>query len=284
MANCTKCGASLRDGARFCGACGAKIEVQRFCTECGEKLEPGEHFCPQCGTPAEGGSVFQISAAPPKLQETDPSYFEVEDCFGGCCIKHYTGPEENVVIPSRVGGKKVVEIGLDPFACWPLTSITIPFGVVRIRERSFAEQKTLASITIPDSVTEIGEGAFSGCEDLASLVIPLSVTKIGEGAFSGCESLTSITIPAGVTEIGSRMFHSCKRLTSITIPNSVKKIGDSAFYGCTRLTSITIPASVTEIGEEAIGPLYIYRPTIHAPAGSFAEQYARKSNLPFQPL
>lgn len=54
MANCVKCGAPLRAGAKFCGACGAKIEAPRFCTQCGQSLEPGEAFCTQCGAPADG--------------------------------------------------------------------------------------------------------------------------------------------------------------------------------------------------------------------------------------
>lgn len=66
MANCTKCGASLREGAKFCGACGAKIEIPRFCTECGEALEPGEKFCTQCGTPVEGAPVSKRRGRPPK--------------------------------------------------------------------------------------------------------------------------------------------------------------------------------------------------------------------------
>jgi len=180
MANCTKCGAPLREGAKFCGACGAKIEVRRFCTECGEELRPGEKFCPQCGTPAEGVSAPQIPAAPARPGETDPSCFEVEGCAGGCRIKKYTGPQAGaVVIPSRIGGKKVVEIG----------------------EGAFVNCESLTGVTIPDSVTEIGHSAFLNCKSLTSITIPNGVTKIEFMTFGGCLSLTSITLPAGVTEI-----------------------------------------------------------------------------------
>ena len=116
MANCTKCGAPLREGAKFCGACGAKVEVQRFCTECGEKLEPGEKFCSYCGTPAEGAPrasappvkrapAPRAAAAPAKRAPTPPAApvkfpeagipydgdHEVEDHPGGCRIKKYNG-------------------------------------------------------------------------------------------------------------------------------------------------------------------------------------------------
>ena len=88
------------------------------------------------------------------------------------------------------------------------------------------------------------------------VTIPDGVTSIGDCAFEGCSNLTSITIPDGVTSIGDCAFYECKKLTSITIPDGVTSIGYSAFYGCKKLT-------------------------IHAPAGSYAEQYAKENNIPF---
>ena len=45
----------------------------------------------------------------------------------------------------------------------------------------------------------------------------------------------------------------------VTIPEGVKEIESSAFYGCKKLT-------------------------IHAPAGSAAEQYAKKYKIPFKAI
>lgn len=57
MRFCDKCGAPLRDGAKFCGACGTLCEIPEapkvnFCGQCGIKLEDGDMFCPNCGEPA----------------------------------------------------------------------------------------------------------------------------------------------------------------------------------------------------------------------------------------
>ena len=59
-----------------------------------------------------------------------------------------------------------------------------------------------------------------------------------------------VVIPDGVTEIGNYAFNICTSLTSITIPDSVTSIGDRGFRGCENFT-------------------------IHAPAGSYSERYAR---------
>lgn len=46
MSNCTKCGQPLKEGAKFCGQCGAAV---RYCPKCGQQLKEGAGFCGQCG-------------------------------------------------------------------------------------------------------------------------------------------------------------------------------------------------------------------------------------------
>ncbi len=83
------------------------------------------------------------------------------------------------------------------------------------------------------------------------------MTRIRESAFEGCKSLTRLTIPDSVTEIGEEAFLKCTSLTDITIPASVTEIGNDAFKGCISLT-------------------------VHAPEGSYAEQYAKKNKIKFE--
>lgn len=68
-----------------------------------------------------------------------------------------------------------------------------------------------------------------------------------------------VTIPAGVTRIDIEAFKDCTDLTSVTIPESVTEIGYNVFTNCRRLV-------------------------IHAPAGSYAEQYAKKNSVKFEML
>ena len=156
----------------------------------------------------------------------------------------------------------------------------VPEGVTEIRAHAFSGCKALTSVILPEGVTKIGFRAFMDCRSLNSIVIPKGLTSIAEAAFKGCESLTSIEIPYGVEEIDPETFKGCSSLTSVEIPYGVTIIDQEAFKGCTSLKTIEIPASVTEI------KLWAFKDcpnlTIHAPAGSEAERYAKEKEIPFK--
>ena len=70
MAGCTSCGAENRDGARFCGECGAPLAL--VCPACGGVNEQGQRFCNECGTAlaSENAPVVAVPAeAPPLVAE-----------------------------------------------------------------------------------------------------------------------------------------------------------------------------------------------------------------------
>lgn len=180
------------------------------------------------------------------------SYSEIEAgvCITGCGV--IDGEHDvNLIIPSTLDGKKVIEIGDRAFGAHSeLSSVSIPDGVTRIGDSAFSSS-SIKSITIPSSVTSIGSEAFLGCEQLVNIRIPDSVTTIGEAAFSQCINLSNIILPNGLKSIGSAVFFGCKGLASITVPESVTSIEDDSFSNCSGLTNITIPDSVTFIGQRA---------------------------------
>ena len=120
------------------------------------------------------------------------------------------------------------------------------------------------------AVSEIGERAVFGSEyaprmtkelvavrkAIREVFIPGSIKTIGNSAFFNCDGLSSVTIAEGVTGIGREAFCWCENLMTVTLPSSVIKIEYHAFSRCPKLT-------------------------IHAPAGSYAEQYAKENNIPF---
>ena len=63
--NCARCGASIGEGAAFCGACGAPVEAvaaQSYCARCGAATQAGSAFCVRCGlplnAPGQPGQVY----------------------------------------------------------------------------------------------------------------------------------------------------------------------------------------------------------------------------------
>ena len=54
---CSRCGANVVEGDRFCENCGAPVAVQAgpVCPVCGQQPEPGMRFCQQCGAELSAG-------------------------------------------------------------------------------------------------------------------------------------------------------------------------------------------------------------------------------------
>ena len=50
---CSKCGAQIKSGAKFCSACGAPAGGEAQCPKCHAAVKPGAKFCPECGAPMQ---------------------------------------------------------------------------------------------------------------------------------------------------------------------------------------------------------------------------------------
>jgi len=109
---------------------------------------------------------------------------------------------------------------------------------------------------IPDNVVDIYYMAFWAARYLKELYIPGSIIEIGQRTFIWTYNLTYVTISDGVMRIGNNAFGDNPALTRIYIPESVIYIADNAFENSD---------NVTIVGAR----------------GSFAEEYANRSNIPF---
>ena len=223
----------------------------------------------------------------PGSTETAAQYFSYSEVEGGVSITGYNiEGGTDVVIPSEIDGKKVVEIAYAAFTSSGVTptnisntkKVSVSYlnnnkkDVVAIPLIGVAiEGLGITSVVIPNTVTSIGVSAFEN-NQLTEVVIPSSVENIGEYAFGGNQltsitlsdgvkimgygafinnQLTEVAIPRSVTSIGNSIFYNNK-LTNVTIPNSVTSIGDRAFEH-NQLTEVVIPSSVENIGEYAFG-------------------------------
>jgi hypothetical protein len=83
MADCPTCGLPVKEGERFCAACGGKLPVivkQKTCKMCGNTLIEGETFCSVCGTPAnpEAAKKEEEEAKPVEDFDRNPTMDEIQ--------------------------------------------------------------------------------------------------------------------------------------------------------------------------------------------------------------
>ena len=159
--------------------------------------------------------------------------------------------------------------------------VQIPDGVRIIDRGSFSRNRAVKEVLLPDSVERVAWYAFSK-SGLERIVLPGSVTELGAGAFEHCDMLQELVLPVGLKAIPDSMAKACVCLTDVTIPEGVTSIGSSAFSSCSSLMNARIPASVKKIDNWIFGAFAdCPNLTIHAPAGSYAEQYAKENNISF---
>ncbi len=183
-------------------------------------------------------------------------------------LTQYLGAGGDVTIPDGV-------LSIGPMAfynCLGLKNVIVPEGVTSI---SFFNCSNLIRVTIPSSVTSV---YFFGCSSLEEVTLPVSVDRIGDNAFYGCSSLKSIVIPGSVAEVGEGAFSFCKGLQTIVFSEGVESLGKNVLFCCNSLKDVFLPASLKKIHSSN----YFSGITIHAPAKSFAEKYAKRHKKSFE--
>ncbi len=104
-------------------------------------------------------------------QNTPDSEFKTESRSDGLYITGYTGSGDSLVIPKKLGGKKVVGIAENAF-----------------------KNADFTRAVISQNVKTIEKNAFNGCDKLTSLVLFDTVTRMDDSAFASCDALTSVRV------------------------------------------------------------------------------------------
>ena len=221
-----------------------------------------------------------------KWDKTDFEYIDSTE-KGEVIITAYKGDSKNIIIPSRLRGKKVTQIDSGSFEESDITSIEIGDNVTYIGKSAFRECKNLKTVKLGKSILNIDEGAFNECSALEEITLPKSLEKLGGSIFAGCTSLKKVTVedggnfaikdgvlfssdmktlyfalpyenlgnyvcPDSVEEIKPLAFYECASLTGFTFSNKVKIVPQGVFVLCTQLKELTFPNSVTQLGAALI--------------------------------
>lgn len=109
------------------------------------------------------------------------------------------------------------------------------------------------------------------------------VTKLGTFLFSMYMAGGTENVPKE-KPVGRRF--ELSQIRSIRVADGVREIGRYTFLGCTKLEELHLPATVSSIGQNAFRGQWTEaynckKMTIYAPAGSYAETYAKENNIPF---
>lgn len=208
-------------------------------------------------------------------------FFDYEKTSSEVTITGYTGPTgENVdvVIPSVIDSLPVTQIGSNTVAqhganmvrysifgapdTAKIRSLTIPEGVLVLKENAFRTLKVSEPLQLPSSLERLESGCFEYYGGDIVFSESGNLTYIGSYAFRGVRFIGTLVIPHGVKTIGSGAFYGVK-VSGIILPDTVETIFDSAFYQPNGyLDKIFIPSSVK----------YISYPSAHCVYTSFSEE------------
>lgn len=198
-------------------------------------------------------------------------FFDYEKTSGEVTITEYTGPTgENVdvVIPSVIDGLPVTQIGSNTVAqhganmvrysifgapdTAKIRSLTIPEGVLVLKENAFRTLKVSEPLQLPSSLERLESGCFEYYGGDIVFSESGNLTYIGRYAFRGVRFIGTLVVPYGVKTIDNGAFYGVKTC-GVILPDTVETIFDSAFYQPNGyIDRIYIPASVTYIGFRAL--------------------------------
>ena len=99
-------------------------------------------------------------------------YYQMNYDENSYTVTHYTGSEEDVVIPASFRGKPV----------------TILF------DKLFAGHQEIRSVSIPETVTDLGEFLFDGCLNLRQIELPSGLLYLWGYTFCRC-GIEEIVLP-----------------------------------------------------------------------------------------
>ncbi len=224
------------------------------------------------------------------------------DVEGGVSVDYYYGTDTAIIIPETLGGKPVVQITAELFYEIQPTGVKLPDSLVTIGDETFYYCTELLEVSFGKGLKEIGKSSFEGCVSLKSVEFPDGFERIGESAFANCTSLKSVklpdglkyietgafvlsgienvTIPGSVECLSSQAFVLCDSLETVTVESGVSKMEERVFETCTSLKKCELPDTVTEMDYNIF--YQCEEVTVHAPAGSFAEQYAKENKVNFK--
>ena len=173
------------------------------------------------GTPVSLGSRVDAEGKPSLdlwcvwQKNTDSSLFKYKNTSGGVEITGYTGNEEVICIPEKMGGKAVVSIAGGAF-----------------------NNADMKKVIIAKSVTSVESGAFRNCKNLETVVVfdgGFDSYGISDRSFENCENFKHFYVNGTFTLYNFWSRYGATHLDRLMWAKDRKKIviigGSGSYYG-----------------------------------------------------
>ena len=148
--------------------------------------------------------------------------------------------------------------------------------VTRIAGNAFYENNSITGVVFPSKLSFIGSDAFCCCSNLKGvLILPSELQTIEGMAFQGCNNVTGVIIQSDCTVEGNG-FYCMFGLESIMVVENCNVRIERLNVNSEVFTELVVPDSV-DIDNEAFQTTN--KLTIYTPAGSPAEEFAKKNNI-----
>ena len=144
----------------------------------------------------KGHTVRYFDSDEKPLIEGDFEYVEIEN---GVRLTAYLGSDTEIILPSEINGRAVLEIG----------------------DYMFVKHTHIRKVVFPETLESIGAFAFISCERLNSVEFSSSLKEIDDFAFAWCENIKEVNFPEALEKIGNEAFRGCDGIETVVIPQSV---------------------------------------------------------------
>lgn len=177
--------------------------------------------------------------------------FEYKELADGIVITSYTGQSECPIVPQKIAGKYVVEIGDNAFEnCSHITQVNLPMTIKKIGDFAFHMCTSLKKVSGSVYTREIGCGAFLNCTELEETCNFSRLECMGNSAFENCSSLKTIRLLDKLKKIPDFAFRGCSKLWDVSITGYSTQLGKESFANCKALSFI-YPMNASDIADDA---------------------------------
>lgn len=125
-----------------------------------------------------------------------------------------------------------------------IREVRVEKGITSIGARSFRDCTNLTTLTLPDGILEIRDSAFRGT-GLQAVKLPRTVKTVASHAFRDCAALAEVALPEGLRTLGTKAFAGCTALKALELPESLSQISADVFAGCDLYLTVA-PNSLAE--------------------------------------